>query len=152
MQNTIETTPKPIMGFQDEYRWLSNFWESPITVTGMSYRNVESAFQAAKTINIIHRQQFKNLSGGQAKRAGRNIILRSDWDFVKLEIMELCLRAKFMTHKDLAEKLVNTGSVDIIELNAWGDTTWGQIKDKEGKLTGDNLLGKLLMNIRSDIK
>jgi len=140
------------MGFKDEYRWLSNFWESPITVTGMDYRNVESAFQAAKTINIAHRQQFADMSGGEAKTAGRNVILRHDWDFIKLEIMELCLRAKFMTHKDLAEKLVATGSVDIIELNTWGDTTWGQITNKDGTLTGDNLLGKLIMNIRSDLK
>ncbi len=152
MDNTLETTPKPIMGFNDEYRFLSNFWDSPITVTGMKYRNVESAFQAAKTINTAHRGQFADMTGGEAKRAGRNVILRPDWDFVRLEIMELCLRAKFMTHKDLAEKLIATGSVDIIELNTWGDTTWGQIKDKQGNLIGDNLLGKLLMNIRSDIK
>lgn len=152
MQNTAETTPKPIMGFQDEYRWLSNFWESPITVIGMKYRNVESAYQASKTINIDYRMTFEDMSGAEAKRAGSSAFLRPDWDFLKLEIMELCLRAKFMTHKDLAEKLIATGSVDIIELNTWGDTTWGQIETKDGKLTGDNLLGKLLMNIRSDIK
>ena len=152
MQNVAETTPKPIMGFEGEYRWLSNFWWSPITVTGMKYQNVEGAYQAAKTINIANRITFSDMTGGQAKRAGRNVILRPDWDFVKLEIMELCLRAKFMTYKDLAEKLIATGSVDIIELNTWGDTTWGQIEAKDGSLIGDNLLGKLLMNIRSDIR
>ncbi|AHX01037.1 hypothetical protein HL13_gp77 [Dinoroseobacter phage DFL12phi1] len=152
MTNVLETAQKPIMGFRDEYRWLSNFYHAPITVTGFEYDNTEAAYQAAKTINIQHREQFKHLTGAQAKKQGRNVILRHDWDFVKLEIMELVLRAKFMTHPDLAQKLKDTGSRDIIEFNTWGDTYWGQIKDSKGKLVGDNILGKLLMNIRSDIK
>jgi len=152
MEKTLETTTKPILGFQDEYRWMSNFYTAPISVTGFDYQNSEAAYQAAKTINIAHRQQFKDMTGGQAKRAGRNVILRADWDFVKLEIMELVLRAKFMAHPDLAKKLVETGSREIIELNTWGDTTWGQIRNKDGHLVGDNILGKLLMNIRSDLK
>lgn len=151
MENLPDTVRKPIMGFQDEWRWLSNFWHSPITVTGFEYDNVESAYQAAKTINIQHRMQFKNMTGGQAKRAGKNVILRHDWEFVKLEVMELCLRAKFMTHLDLATKLVRTGDREIIEFNTWGDTHWGMIHDKDKNLVGENVLGKLLMNIRSDL-
>lgn len=149
--NLAKTTQKPILGFQDEYRWLSNFWYAPITVTGFNYQNTEAAYQAAKTINIQHRATFENYSGAQAKNAGRNVIMRADWDFVKLEIMELVLRAKFMTHPDLAQKLIDTGEREIIELNTWGDTHWGQVKTKEGKLVGENVLGKLLMNIRSDL-
>ncbi|CBX87935.1 hypothetical protein [Roseovarius Plymouth podovirus 1] len=149
--NLPKTTKKPIMGFQGEYRWLSNFWTAPIVVTGFEYQNTEAAYQAAKTINVAHRMQFKNMTGGEAKRAGRSVIMRHDWDFVKLEIMELVLRAKFMAHADLALKLIETGDRDIVELNTWGDTHWGQVKDKEGNLVGENVLGKLLMNIRSDI-
>lgn len=142
----------PILGFQGENRWLSNFWSAPIIVTGFEYQNSEAAYQAAKTINIDERLQFKHMTGAQAKKAGRRINLRSDWDFVKLEVMELVLRAKFMTHGELANKLRNTGSRDIIELNTWGDTYWGQVRNKQGILTGSNILGKLLMNIRDDIK
>jgi ribA/ribD-fused uncharacterized protein len=148
----VKTDQKPIMGFKDEYRWLSNFWYAPITVTGFNYQNAEAAYQAAKTIDITHREQFEHMTGAQAKSAGKKIILRKDWDFVKLEIMELVLRAKFMAHPDLAQKLKDTGSRDIIELNTWGDTYWGQIKNKNGNLVGENILGKLLMNIRSDIQ
>lgn len=151
MENSDVTPPKPILGFKDEYRWLSNFWTAPIIVTGFEYQNTEAAYQAAKTINIAHRGQFKHMTGAEAKKAGRSVILRADWDFVKLEVMELVLRAKFMAHPDLAKKLVETGSCDIIELNTWGDTTWGQVM-KKGQLVGDNILGKLLMNIRSDLK
>lgn len=147
----MENTSKPILGFKDEYRWLSNFWTAPITVTGFQYQNAEAAYQAAKTINILHRPKFKNMTGAEAKKAGRNLTLRQDWYFVKLEVMELVLRTKFMTHPELAKRLVDTGDRKIIELNTWGDTTWGQIKNKS-QLIGNNLLGKLLMNIRSDLK
>jgi len=150
--NYNETTDKPILGFQDEHHWLSNFWHAPITVIGFKYDNSEAAYQAAKTINIAHRATFENMTGAAAKKHGRNVILRADWDFVKLEIMELVLRAKFMTHPDLAAKLKNTGDRELIELNTWGDTHWGQIETKDGTLTGENILGKLLMNIRSDLK
>lgn len=152
MENMVRTDQKPIMGFQGEYRWMSNFWTAPITVTGFKYQNTEAAYQAAKTINLMHREQFEYMTGAQAKSAGKRVTLRKDWDFVKLEVMELVLRAKFMTHPDLAAKLIATGDRNIVELNTWGDTHWGQIKDKRGNLVGNNILGKLLMNIRSDIK
>lgn len=152
MQEMINTIQKPIMGFQGKYRWLSNFWTAPIIVTGFNYQNTEAAYQAAKTTNTEHRAQFEHMTGAEAKKAGRSIILRSDWDFVKLEVMELVLRAKFMAHPNLAAKLVATGQCKIIELNTWGDTEWGQVKDKTGRLVGNNILGKLLMNIRSDIQ
>lgn len=150
MENHAETDRKPILGFQGEYRWLSNFWTAPIHVTGFEYQNVEAAYQAAKTINIAHRQQFQHMTGAEAKKAGKNVILRPDWDFVKLEVMELCLRAKFMTHYRLHMNLIETGDREIVELNTWGDTTWGQV-EKNGQLVGENILGKLLMNIRSDL-
>lgn len=137
---------KPIMGFQDEYRWLSNFWHSPITVIGIDYLNAEAAYQASKTTDISIREQFSKLNGSEAKRKGLTIKLRSDWEVVKIESMELCLRAKFMTHKPLAEKLIATGNRELIEFNTWGDTYWG--KTQKG---GRNILGKLLMNIREDL-
>jgi len=143
--------PDIILGFQGEYKWLSNFWESPIIVTGIHYRNVESAYQAAKSINIADRRTFSNMTGYQAKKAGRTVTLRADWHVAKLEVMELCLRAKFMANKELAMKLVETGSADIVELNTWGDTTWGKIRTKDGTLTGSNYLGKLLMHVRRDL-
>lgn len=142
---------KPILGFDGEYRWLSNFHPAPVTVIGFDYQNTEAAYQAAKTINLDERAQFQNLTGGQAKRAGKKLKMRDDWHLVKFEVMELVLRAKFMAHPDLAKKLVATRDAEIIELNTWGDTTWGQIRNSQGNLIGQNYLGKLLMNIREDV-
>ena len=143
----VKTISKPINGFFEEYRWLSNFWEVPVTVTGIQYGSTEAAYQAAKTVDIDERQKFIGLTPGQAKRLGSKIQLRANWNIVKLEIMELVLRAKFMTHKDLQQKLIDTGDCELIEFNTWGDTYWGMTKKHGGK----NILGKLLMNIREDL-
>lgn len=148
----MELSQKPILGFQKEYRWLSNFWHAPITVIGFPYQNTEAAYQASKTLDLDARKKFELLSGAQAKQLGRKLKIRPDWDLVKFEMMELVLRAKFMTHGHLAAKLRNTTDRPIIELNTWGDTIWGQVKNKNGVLVGDNMLGKLLMNIRDDIQ
>jgi ribA/ribD-fused uncharacterized protein len=137
-----------ISGFQGEYRFLSNFWASPMTVIGISYLNAESAYQASKTLDLDVRATFSSVSGGVAKRMGRKLVLRPDWTIpLNLEMMELCLRSKFMCNPDLREKLLLTGDAELEETNDWNDTFWGVSKGK-----GTNYLGKLLMEIRSTMK
>ena len=83
---------------------------------------------------------------GKAKKAGREIICRSDWKEIKDSVMELALRIKFQ-NKVLCEKLLNTGNSELVEGNWWGDTYWGVC---EGK--GENRLGKILMKIRDELR
>lgn len=147
----IQPAENSIMGFQDEYRFLSNFWEAAVTVTGIPYKNTEAAYQAAKTTDMNIRAQFSDLNAHDAKRMGKKIELRPDWDIIKIEVMELVLRAKFMTHPGLAARLIATGDRHLYEFNTWGDTTWGIVRRATGQLYGQNLLGKLLMNIREDL-
>lgn len=140
---------EPIKEFNGNYRFLSNFYHAPVCVSGIDYLNTEAAYQAGKTLDMDVRAEFSSLDPSTAKKKGRYVELRADWDVVKIEIMELCLRAKFMKHPDLAEKLIATGNAKLIEGNHWGDTIWG-VSLKTGK--GKNLLGKLLMNIREDLQ
>ena len=75
--------------------------------------------------------------------------LRPDWEDVKVQVMEDIVRAKFTQNPYLGDWLFNTGDSELIEGNNWGDTTWGvDIKTKKGK----NLLGKILMKIRDELK
>ena len=133
--------------FDGEHSFLSNFYPTRICVTGIVYSNSESAYQAGKTLNLSTRREFKDLTGGQAKRLGSKIELRQDWSkVVKLEVMELVLRSKFM-NKDMANLLLATGERKLIEGNVWNDTFWGVCNDE-----GSNYLGRMLMMIRNDIK
>ena len=134
--------------FDGEYAFLSNFYDSPIEKDGIVYPTNEHFFQAMKTLDDEERKRIAAAeTPGKAKRMGRSVKLRPDWEQSKIQIMKEGLTLKFLCHKDLAEKLVATGDVWLIEGNWWGDTCWGVCKG-----VGENNLGKLLMKIRGELQ
>ena len=66
--------------FTDEYFFLSNFFESKVTYEGITYFNNEAAFQSMKTLDENERRAFAELDHDAAKKAGRKISLRDDWE------------------------------------------------------------------------
>jgi len=138
-----------IKGFFGKYRFLSNFWPAQVNLDGDTYPSVEHAYQAAKTLDTETREKIKECEKpGQAKKLGKKIQLRSDWEDAKLSIMENLVQQKFCNHEDLKNKLLSTGDAYLEETNTWGDRFWGC--DKQGK--GENHLGKILMRIRDRMK
>jgi hypothetical protein len=106
---------------------------------GALYPSVENAYQAAKT-SEGNRGNFIQCSAGQAKRYGRSVQLRQDWEDIKLRVMTDLVRQKFMSGTPLAEKLLATGNCQLVEGNYWNDTYWGVCRG-----VGKNHLGKILM-------
>jgi len=132
--------------FTDKYYFLNNFYETPVDYSNVTYSNAEAAFQAQKTADENERRQFADMSAEAAKKRGREVVLRPDWEQVKAEIMyEVCL-AKFTQNEVLKEKLLATGHEMLIYGNDSGDTLWGQADG-----IGENLLGKCLMRIRDEL-
>lgn len=125
---------------------MSNFTEVIVELDGIDYPSVENAYQASKTINKDERKQFENITSGQAKRAGKKVDVRNDWDKVKLEIMEDLNRQKY-NQEPFKSKLIQTGNQIIQEGNTWGDTFWGICRG-----VGKNNLGKIIMKIRSELQ
>ena len=136
-----------INNFRHKYFFLSNFYEAPVTIEGITYQNNEAAFQAHKTVHISQRTQVCNLNPSEAKQLGRRIKLRNDWEHVKEDIMYKVCLCKFTQNLDLAEKLLQTGDEYLEEGNTWGDREWGTVNG-----VGDNKLGKVLMKIRSQLE
>ncbi|MDP4224846.1 MAG: NADAR family protein [Bacteroidota bacterium] len=133
--------------FQGKYRFLSNFWPALIVYDGIAYPTVEHAYQAQKTTNEKLRQMVSEFkTPGEAKRWGSKVLLRNDWDNVKDRVMEDLVRLKFTTINDLKRKLVDTYNEELIEGNNWDDTYWGICRGN-----GQNKLGKILMQVRSEI-
>lgn len=139
---------RTIAAFKGEFRWLSNFW--PVTITcedGITYPSSEHAYMASKTLDMATRREVSMLkTAGDAKRFGREIKLRPDWEEVKKNEMLTVLRLKFQDPL-LKIKLINTGDAILIEGNTWGDTYWGVCNGQ-----GMNVLGELLMQIREELK
>ncbi len=141
----------PITSFRDQYEFLSNFYSSPIVLDSVTYPTVEHAFQAAKTLDPGYRRAICNAdSPARAKRLGRIVPLRADWEDVKIEVMRSLLKQKFAPGAELAQKLVATSPEELIEGNTWGDRFWGAVQ-VNGKWAGLNWLGRLLMEIRKDL-
>ena len=139
--------------FDGEYAFLSNFYDCEVTYNGITYKNTEAAFQAQKTTSIPKRLEFANFNASQSKKEGRKLALRQDWEEVKGQVMyEICL-AKFTQNEDLKTKLLSTDGYHLIEGNYWHDNTWGNCTCEKCKnIVGENKLGKILMQIREELK
>ena len=132
-----------ITSFSGEYRFLSNFWPSWVALDGCVFPTVEHAYQAAKTLDVSERATIMRMvSPSSAKRIGRTLTIRTDWDDVKIPVMRSLLCRKF-EDIDLLHKLRSTRPCVLIEGNTWGDRFWG-VSDGDG----ENHLGRLLMEIR----
>lgn len=138
-----------IRSFRGEYDFLSNFYEAPVTYEGITYPHSEAAFQAAKVLDEEMRRTFTALTPTQAKHRGKRVALRSDWNEVRLNVMEEVVRCKFTQHPELAQRLLDTGDALLMEGNRWRDTFWG-VSTATGK--GQNHLGKILMKIREELR
>jgi hypothetical protein len=134
-------------GFHNEYRFLSNFFPVMIVVDDTKYPSVENAYQAAKTNDQKEKLSFTTMTPGQAKRAGGKVALRPDWYDIRIDIMEQLVRKKFTENRELADALIATDTLELVEINTWGDFFWGVC---EGK--GTNWLGKILMKVRLELQ
>lgn len=144
---TTQPAPTKIAEFQGDYRFLSNFWPAEVVFEGITYPTVEHAYQAAKTLDVAERRRIAAMPApADAKRAGRALPLRPDWERVKFEVMEICVRYKFTHHPDLRAKLLATGDATLEEGNTWGDRVWGVYQGQ-----GENRLGRILMRVRSEL-
>ena len=137
--------------FDGEYAFLSNFYNASCIFEEKLYPTVEHAFQAAKSLDHAERDWIAAAgSPGLAKRLGRRINLRPDWEKVKFNVMEECLRSKF-ADSVLKQKLLATGDEELVEGNYWHDNTWGNCSCEKCKdIVGRNMLGNILMKLRTE--
>ena len=150
MNNNGRIPWNSITNFHEErYAFLSNFYEAAVTYGGLTYGSNEAAFQAQKCMTEAEKLPFTEARPSRSKGMGRRVALRPDWETVKAGIMEEIVRAKFTQHPELAERLLATGEMRLIEGNTWGDVFWG-VDIRTGK--GENHLGQALMKVREELR
>jgi ribA/ribD-fused uncharacterized protein len=136
---------KVIDQFIGRYYFLSNFAPLP----DEDRLTTEHLFQAEKAMWPDERWHVLNApSPGAAKKRGRRVELRPNWEDIKDEVMRRLLVMKFSI-PPMSYKLTGTGDADLIEGNTWGDKYWG-VDLNTGR--GYNMLGRLLMEIREELK
>lgn len=132
--------------FRGEYYFLSNFYDFPVKYHGLTYLNAESTFQAQKTLNENIKESFCCLNPSQAKKKGRYVKLRNDWEQVKDQIMYEIVFNKFAYDAVMRQRLLNTENEYLEEGNSWNDCYWGVCRGR-----GKNKLGKILMRVRNEL-
>ena len=116
-----------------------------------TYWNSEGYYMAQRTENFAEKQYISEASikGGQASRNARKLFKLEGDEQKRADWMYKAVRAKFAANTYLAKKLEATGEAEIIEKNYWKDTFFG-VDDKT--FTGANVLGKILMMVREELK
>jgi len=136
-----------VKGFFLDYRFLSNFHVADVWYEGILYPSTEHAYQAAKTLDENVRREFLTLTCNKAKHKGQEIGLRPNWESIKYDVMFAVVFDKFFRHQDLRDLLISTGDKYLEETNHWKDRYYGVCDG-----TGQNVLGKILMEVRKIIR
>lgn len=137
----------------DAYGCFSNFSPHPIEIEGVHWATVEHFYQAQKFVGSVDEEVIPLIYAAttpeQAAALGRDCsrTLRSDWDAVKTQVMQLAVFQKFLTHTDIREVLLGTKDHLLVEESPC-DYFWGCGADKSGQ----NHLGKILMSVRSKLE
>lgn len=129
-----------------------------LNVNGISIRTSEALYQACRFPSVpeVQKNIIAEASPMAAKMVAkpfRNAHTRQDWDEVRVDIMRWCLRIKLALYfGNFSKVLRSTGKKNIVE-KSHKDRFWGATENKENPniLEGDNMLGKLLTELRDDI-
>lgn len=143
---------------KDEYGWLGNM--SPFSVEHhcKTYRTTEALFQAlrfddAEIVEAI-REQKSPMAAKMLAKKHRDRMVVTPLSTADLNNMRLVLRLKLEQHPQLRAALLATDEQEIVE-----DCTkrprgsglfWGAAL-RDGTWVGENWLGRLWMEIRSDL-
>lgn len=143
--------------FDGPHRFLSNFAASRVTLDGVEFDTVEHAYQAAKVDADMELGQsslrlrfLMCRTPGDAKRLGRQMPIRKDWEQVKTGIMLQLLRQKF-EREPMRSRLIATAPHALVEGNHWHDRFWGRCSCPRCGGSGENHLGRLLELVRGEL-
>ncbi|NGN45225.1 DUF1768 domain-containing protein [Mesorhizobium sp. CGMCC 1.15528] len=128
----------------------------PLRVNGVRIRTSEALYQACRFPHMPEVQQLiigenSPMTAKMRSKPYRRVS-RHDWDFVRVKIMRWCLRVKLAQNwREFGRLLLATGHRPIVEQSR-KDDFWGAKVADDGTLVGMNVLGRLLMELREQLK
>ena len=133
---------------KDPFGCFSNYDKTAFTYKGRLWKSVEHAYQAQKTLDLEEYELVFNAARpNDARNLGQKVTMRKDFDNIKYNIMYECCLAKFSQNENLKEILLSTENHELVE-DSPIDYFWGCGANN----TGLNNLGKVLMEVRTDLK
>jgi type I restriction enzyme, S subunit len=138
----------------EKFGGLSNMAAGfPLIVAGFAIRTSEALYQACRFPHMpdVQKLVIEQESPMTAKMKTKPFrdSSRPDWDQVRVPIMRWCLRVKLIQNWDrFSDILISTADRPIVE-DSRRDDFWGAIAADSSTLEGRNVLGRLLMELRS---
>lgn len=143
----------------EEFGGLSNMHNSfPLRVGRVRISSSEALYQACRFPShpdiqkeILDARHAMGAKMKSKKDGRRERLSRSDWDQVRVDVMRWCLAVKLACNcREFGGLLLSTDSRPIIERSR-RDPFWGAKLEGE-VLVGQNVLGKLLMELREKVR
>lgn len=138
---------------KDKFGGLSNMAAGyPLNVNGVAIRTSEALYQACRfpsrpdVQSLIINERSPMIAKGKSKPFRNET--REDWDLLRHKIMRWCLRVKLaQNYETFGRLLLDTGERHIVEQSS-KDDFWGAFVRGNNVLVGQNVLGRLLMELR----
>jgi len=142
---------------RERFGGLSNMASGfPLQVNGVRVWNAEALYQACrfphlpKVQEIIIRQRSPMTAKMRSKPYRKDS--RPDWLNIRVKVMRWCLRVKLAENwEKFGELLLATGDRPIVEKSR-KDEFWGAKPKNNETLVGANVLGRLLMELREELR
>lgn len=129
----------------------------PIHVNGVRILTSEALYQVCRFPHLpdVQKLIIGQISPMTAKMRSKPYRKdsRPDWNQVRVRIMRWCLRMKLANNwNTFSELLLRTGDRPIVEESRKDDFWGAKVVDDGGTLVGMNVLGRLLMELREQVK
>lgn len=156
-------TSRQNMPFQKDTDVLSNFYPCSISYNNINFKSAEHSYQYEKLISLHYTDAAQEVIDAATARAAKVIADRVTrptdlelWKPHSLGAMEKVIHHKAKCHGPFREALIKSGHDILVESTS--NTFWGAglssgqiLNTKPSFFPGENMLGKLLMKLRSEL-
>ena len=142
----------------EEYGWMGNMAPYPIKFDGKVWRTSEALFQSMRfdddNVKEIIRGEKSPMGAKMKAKKNRDQMVVVPMSELDVENMRKCVKMKFDAHPQLKRQLMNTKDAfiyeDIGNRNGERHKFWGAKKWSESEGDGNNMMGKILMDLREE--
>ena len=135
----------------EQWKDFSNLAPYPIELEGRIWQSSEHYYQYKK-FEKADPEYAQKILEAQTPKEVKVLSMQNDkrspgWDEEKVTILKTAVIKKFASYQNLRDLLLSTGDEELIEANP-DDYFWGEGADGTGK----NMMGKMLMEIRENLR
>lgn len=142
----------------EEFGWMGNMAPYPIKFDGKVWLTSEALFQSMRydddSVKEMIRVEKSPMGAKMKSKKYKGQMVVVPMSELDVENMRKCVKMKFDQHPQLKKALIQTGMSPIYEnignRNGERHTFWGVKKLSENAADGNNMMGRILMDLRDE--